>query len=208
MTWTLPHGKLNKLITQLRALAEGAYYSLRVLEVIVGKLNYLCRLWPPFLNLLSNCIHALSEHVAQLDNKKRRISTEARDRREFMPSFHLKQDLLMAAAILVDSFRNPLPIVDPDPPIPLHALKVYTDASGSVKGPTYPALGIFISQSEGINAAAFSIPFSTDFLLQSNGSGLIAETTSTLEALGLLVPLSIYPHRFVGREVHSAHLDR
>ena len=38
---------------------------------------------------------------------------------------------------------------------------------------------------------------------EDDGSGLIAETTSTLEALGLLVPLSIYPHRFVGREVHT-----
>ena len=202
MTWAVPHGKLFKLVTQLRALAEGSAYSMRELEVIVGKMNYLCQLWPPLLNLLGGCIQALSEHNAQLCSKEVRISKGSRDLGQFIPTINLKQDLLMAAAILVDSFNNPLPIIDPDPSIPLHAVKVFTDASGCVKGPYYPSLGIFISPCEGMHAAAFSIPFSTDFLLQSNGSALIADTTSTLEALGLLVPLAIYPDRFVGREVH------
>ena len=202
MTWSLPHGKLHKIITQLRALANGVTYSMRELEVIIGKMSYLCRLWPPFLSLLGSSLHTLSEHASQLSGKGEGISGESRDFVQFLPSSHLRQDLLMAAAILVDTFHNPLPIVDPDPPIPLHAVEVYTDASGSVKCPSFPSLGIFISPSEGMHSAAFSIPFSTDFLLQSNGTGLIAETTSTLEALGLLVPLVIYPHRFVGREVH------
>ena len=202
MTWAVPHGKLHELVAQLRALAVGTAYSMRELEVIVGKLNYLCQLWPPFLNFLGSCIQALSEHSVQLLTKDAGIPKGSRELGQFTPTAQVRQDLLMAAAILVDSYDNPLPIIDPDPSIPLHAVKVFTDASGCVKGPYYPSLGIFISPSDGMHGAAFSIPFSTDFLLQSNGSALIADTTSTLEALGLLVPLAIYPDRFVGREVH------
>ena len=46
-----------------------------------------------------------------------------------------------------------------------------------------------------MHAAAFNIPFTTDFSLQSNGKSLITDTTPTLKALGLLVPLVIHLSR-------------
>ena len=114
----------------------------------------------------------------------------------------MRKDLLMIAAILADSYYHPLPIMDPDPAIPLHAVPVYTDASGNIGSLTFPSLGIFLTPFDGMHAAAFKIPFTTDFSLQSNGKSLIANTTSTLEALGLLVPLVIHPSRLAGEAVH------
>ena len=55
-------------------------------------------------------------------------------------------------------------------------------------------------------AAAFSFPFPTDFLLQSNGTGLVADTTSTGESLGVLIPIITNPHRCVGKSLHF-HID-
>ena len=202
MTWSMPHGKLHKLINQLRSLAEGKVYPLRELESIVGKLTYISGLCPPLLNLLGSSIHAMAEHLEELSGDGNQIPDHDRDYPQFIPSEGMKQDLLMVAAILVDSFENPLPIMRPDPVAPLISVPVYTDASGKVKGPDAPCLGIFFPPFEGMHGAAFSIPFSRDFLLQSNGTCLILDTTTTLEALGVLVSLAIHPHRVVSREVH------
>ena len=53
---------------------------------------------------------------------------------------------------------------------------------------------------------AHSLPFPTDFLLKPNGTCLVANTSSTLEALGILIPLMIDPHRCVGRDIRF-HID-
>ena len=114
----------------------------------------------------------------------------------------MRVDLRMVAAILVDSYEHPLPIMDPEPVVPLNAVPLYTDASGSIGGTTFPSLGVFFSPFDGMHAAAFAIPFTTDFLLQNNGGSLIADTTSTLEVLGLLIPFAIHPSRLAGKAVH------
>ena len=108
----------------------------------------------------------------------------------------------MVAAVMADTYDHPLPIVDPDPPIPLCATLIYPDASGNIGGATSPALGVLFPPQNLEHAAAFSLPFPTDFLLQSNGSGLVADTTSTLEALGLIIPLLVAPFRCVGKPLH------
>ena len=202
LTWSMPHDKLYRLITQLRRLAEGKTYSLRDLESIVGKLNYISGLCPPLLNFLGTPIQAISEHLEEWSVEGTLAQEVDRDLARFTPSQFMKQDLLMVAAILVDSFENPLPIMRPDPTPPLSAVPVYTDASGKINGVDVPSLGIFFPPFDGMYGAAFSIPFSRDFLLQSNGTGLVADTTTTLEALGVLASLAIHPHRLAGREVH------
>ena len=40
----------------------------------------------------------------------------------------------------------------------------------------------------------------------ANGTGLVANTSSTLEALGILIPLTIEPYRCVGRDIRF-HID-
>ena len=53
---------------------------------------------------------------------------------------------------------------------------------------------------------ANSIPFPTDFLLFPNGSGLVADTTTTLEALGILMVLLVNPSKCVGKSI-NLHID-
>ena len=69
-----------------------------------------------------------------------------------------------------------------------------------------PCLGVFFPPHDLQQAAAFSFPFPTDFLLQSNGTGLVADTTSTGESLGVLIPIITNPHRCVGKSLHF-HID-
>ena len=107
---------------------------------------------------------------------------------------------------MADTYGHPLPLVDPDPPVILSATHIYTDASGHIAAPTSPSLGILFPPEDMLQAGAHSLPFPTNFLLQSNGTGLVADTSSTLEALGILIPLIVDPHRCVGRDIHF-HID-
>ena len=201
-TWNIPHGKLYLLVQQTRSLACANYHSLRELEVVVGKLRFVVHLCPPLRRFLSSSIRVMKHCISMLGPSGSDIPSKERDERRFCPTEEMRIDLLMFAAILVDSYEHPLPIMDPDPVAPLNAVPVYTDASGSIGGPTFPSLGVFFSPCDGMHAAAFSIPFTTDFLLQNNGGSLIADTTSTLEALGLLIPFAIHPSRLAGKAVH------
>ena len=144
----------------------------------------------------------MRSHIQDLSDEHGYITEKDRDKHIFYPTQDVSQDLLMVAAVMADTDDHPLPIVDPDPPIPLWATLIYPDASGNIGGATSPALGVLFPPQNLMHAAAFSLPFPTDFLLQSNGSGLVANTTSTLEALGLIIPLLVAPYRCVGKPLH------
>ena len=144
----------------------------------------------------------MRSHIQVLMDEHGDIKEHDRDKQIFHPTHEVTLDLLMVAAIMADTHEHPLPIVDPAPPIPLWAILIYPDASGNIGGMTSPALGVFFPPQDLLFAAAYSLPFPTDFLLHSNGSGLVADTTSTLEALGLITPMAMAPHRCVGKPLH------
>ena len=202
-TWSLPHEKLFSLVSELRSLAGGSINcSLRQLESILGKLNHVASLCPPLRTFTSDAVVILAEHISKISDPSGKILDKQRDAHTLCLTLDVSQDLLLVAAIIADTYEHPLPIVDPDPPAPLCAVPIFTDASGHIAGPTSPALGIFFPPHDMKHAAAYSIPFQTDFLLSSNNSALVADTTSTLEALGILVPMVIDPFRCVGRHLH------
>ena len=202
-TWTLPHDKLCSLVTSLREIAfQGSSHSLRELQSVVGKLVHISQLCPPLKTFTSDAIFLMRSHIQDLSDEHGYITEKDRDKHIFYPTQDVSQDLLMVAAVMADTYDHPLPIVDPDPPIPLGATLIYPDASGNIGGATSPALGVLFPPQNLMHAAAFSLPFPTDFLLQSNGSGLVADTTSTLEALGLIIPLIVAPYRCVGKPLH------
>ena len=207
-SWSLPHAKLFSLVTDLRKLANGGKvkHSLRELQRIIGKLNHVSQLCPPLKTFSSEPIFLLGEHIKELSDDEGIISKVDRDKHIFHAPADVCQDLLLIAALLADSYHHPLPIVDPEPPVPLSATHIYTDASGHIAGSSSPALGILFPPGDMQQAGAHSLPFTTDFLLQSNSTGLVADTTSTLEALGFLIPMLIDPHRCIGRNLHL-HID-
>ena len=202
-TWSLPHDKLHKMVTDIHKLATGeTFHSLRELESIVGKLNNVSRLCPALKTLTGEAIFEMTSHINTLIQADGSISDTKRDSATFRTSPELNQDLLMAAAIMSDTYDNPLPIIDPDPPAPLCAVPIYPDASGHIAGPTSPCLGVLFPSHNLQQTAAFSFPFPTDFLLHSNGTGLVADTTTTLESLGILIPMITNPHRCAGKALH------
>ena len=202
-TWALPHDKLSSLVTSLREIAlQNSRHSLRELQSVVGKLVHISQLCPPLKTFTSEAIFLMRNHIQVLSDEQGHITVRDRDKQTFHPTQDVSQDLLMVAAVMADTYDHPLPIIDPDPPIPLWATLIYPDASGNIGGQTSPALGILFPPQNLQHAAAFSLPFPTDFLLHSNGSGLVADTTSTLEALGLIIPLVVAPHRCIGKPLH------
>ena len=202
-TWSLPYRKLYKLVDEVYTLADRSKpHSLRELEVVAGKINYLSALFPPFRMMFSDTMFAIAEHVRKIGDENGQVSDVIRDKKSFSTTSEVSTDLRMIAAILVDSYEHPLPIVDPSPPIPLGSMPIYTDASGQLKGSSPPALGIYFPPFNWMHSRAYSIQFPTDFLLSANGKGLIANTTSTLEAMGLLLPLMLQPQTCVGKDIH------
>ena len=207
-TWSLPHSKLVSLVTDRRCLAGGGKvkHSLRDLQRILGKLTHVAQLCPPLKTFISETTFLMIEHIRMLSGGQGTVSNADLDKDIFLAPEEVRQDLLLVAALLADTYNHPLSIMDPEPPVPLSATHIYTDASGKIAGPSSPALGILFPPGNMLQASAHSLPFPTDFLLQPNGTGLVADTTSTLEALGILIPMTIAPHRCIGRSLHL-HVD-
>ena len=202
-TWSLPREKLHSLVVGLRNLAtRKSTHSLRELQIILGKLINIAQLCPALKTFTSEAIFMLKSHIDTLMLGNAEITDSARDSHIFYPSAEVTQDLLMVAAIMADTWENPLPILDPDPPVPLGCVSIYTDASGNIAGPTSPSLGVFFPSHDLQHSVAISFPFPTDFLLHTNGTGIVANTTTTLEALGILLPMVTNPFRCVGKSIH------
>ena len=96
--------------------------------------------------------------------------------------------------------------MDQVPSVSLSATHIYTDASRNIGEKTSPSLGILFPSEDWWQVGADSLPFPMDFLLKANGTCFVANTSSTLEALGILIPLMIDPHRCVGRDIRF-HID-
>ena len=206
-TWSLPKAKLSRLVENLRKLCKGdAIHSLRELEAVFGMLNHVSQLCPPIKTFTAETVFLMGEHIRDLAEADGSIANTRRDVKQFRISQKDREDLLLAATLLSDTWDHPLPIIETNPPIPLCAVPVYTDASGNIKGPRSPALGIYFYSHSLLHSAAHSIPFPTDFLLHSTEGKLVANTTSTLEALGILLPMMLEPHRCVGQPLHI-HID-
>ena len=191
LTWSLPQEKLYNLVKGLRAItAENSNHSLRELESIHGKLSYVSQLCPPLRSLTCDVTSLLGDHIRSLSDSKGRISVTQRDNTVLVLPPEVRTDVLMLAALMAATFSHPLPIMDPNPPAPLSATPIYPDASGHIASPTSPSLGTFFPAHGMMHSAAHSLPFPTDFLLSSNSGKLVADTTSTLEAMGILLPVA------------------
>ena len=189
-TWSLPQAKLHSLVTGLHDLLAGtSNHSLRELQSILGKLNNVSQLCPALKTLTSEAKFMMREHIHTLMKEDGSITQELRDSHIFRPSPEVSQDLMMVA----DTYDNPLPIADPDQRAPLCSVSIYPDASCHIAGSTSPCLGVLFPAHDLQQAAAFNFPFPTDFLLQSNGTGLVADTTTAGEFLGILIPMITNP---------------
>ena len=206
-TWSLSHSKLYNVVEKLRALADkGKKYSLRELQSVEGKVSFLAELCPPLKSLLADTILLMGANIRELIGEDGLVPQSLLDDRRFEVSGEVAKDLNMIAAMLVDAFEHPLPIIDPYPPIPLHAIPVYTDASGRISQPDPPCLGVYLPSYDLRHARAYSLPFPTDFLLERNGTGLVADTTTTLEAFGILIVLILATSECRDRTIHL-HID-
>ena len=101
----------------------------------------------------------MRNHISSLMQEDGSITDEMRGSHS---SPEVSQDLLMVGAVMTDTYDNPLPTTDSDPPAPLCSVPIYPDASWHLQ-----------------QTAAFNFPVPTDSLLQSKGTGLVADTTTT-----------------------------
>ena len=104
-------------------------------------------------------------------------------------------------AILSDTKENPLPILRSEAKPGIWAIQAFTDISAHIMG--NPSLGVYVpSHGAGGVALVASLAFPRQFLISEDNCGKkVFGKTMALEALGLLVMLSLDPMRFIGKEV-------
>ena len=103
----------------------------------------MAQLCPPLKNFIRDATRLLASHICQLADPSGNISDRQRDSEVFLLTSDVRQDLLLLAAVIADTFEHPLTIMDPDPQPPLCAVQIYTDASGRIAEKSSPSLGIF-----------------------------------------------------------------
>ena len=100
----------------------------------MGITIHVSQLGPLLKTFTAEAIFLMREHVQRLPDIQGNISDEDRNKCTFLMLQNECQDLLMVPALMADTYDHPLPIVDPDPPVPLSATHIYTDAKGNIGG--------------------------------------------------------------------------
>ena len=167
-------------------------------EVIHGKLIHLAQLAPPMKLMMGNLVQNLRDFLNQLyeipegDGKRNKCL--------FQVSSALTEDLRNFVALLRETFKSPLPIVEPECSPGKWALEAFTDISGHVMA--NPSIGIYVPSQSLEDPLVASIAFPKCFLEGKDNSGKnVYCKTTALEALGILTTLATDPFRFIGREV-------
>ena len=114
----------------------------------------------------------------------------------------LQSDSNLLAAIVQDSHRSSLPILNPTLPVPITAIPVFTDASGD-RGRCDASLGILVPQHGAQAPLVASLSFPLHFLAARDQEGhSTANKTTCLESLAYLATLCLDPARFVNQDVN------
>lgn len=202
MTWSLPAQKTTVLFNLLQKANEpGAQLSLSDVEALNGHLSNYQQLASPIALFAEEMIEFLKN---LLEEYKSSPVTERSNIRALVPP-DLKGDCKILAAIVMDSFTNPLPILIPDHTYPLDSIPIYTDASGDWT--SNPSLGIYVPQHGHHQPLIASLRFPFYFLAKKDALGHAAtQKTTVLESLGFLATLCLESERWRGKEL-LFHMD-
>ena len=196
MSWKLSDRKLVLLIDELmEAVSPNEKISVNQVEVIHGKLNHFAQLCPPIKLLIGEVLFFLKKSLAKLPDMR----SQLRYKKDLIVPSSMKVELSTCAAIVWDTLCHPLPVLEQDAPLALEAVQVFTDFSGHLLA--NPSLGVYIPSEFKEGPIVMSLAFPRKFLLSEDGEGHKCYSKSTsLEALGFLVPLVMKPDKFIGRK--------
>ena len=195
MTWCLPEKKRIALQRDISIMIQpDEKISLNQIEIVHGKLNHIAQLAPPIRLLIGETIQLMKGILTDAGEADK----DLRFRKNFSVPHDMRHDLKTCLAIIKDTAGFPLPILDVCDPVELGAVELYTDYSGHLLA--NPSLGIFSPSQFGNKPLVCSLAYPRHFLLSEDQLGHKAFSKSTsLEALGFLVPLMMDPGRFLGK---------
>ena len=196
MTWKLPDRKIVELINNIiNAIKEGSRVSLNDIEIIFGKLNHIAQVCSPVKLLLGEILQFLQKVISGAPDE-----AQFRYDKRFLIPDPMKHDLRTFLAIIWNTICHPLPIIEDNSPLSVGALHVYTDYSGQLI--TSPSLGVYVPAVASEAPLVCSLAYPRAFLLKQDEAGhKVFSKSTTLEALGFLVPLILDPTRFLGKLV-------
>ena len=175
MTWRLPERKKRRLVIILRGLCfKEEMLSLEQWEVVTGKLNNLCELWPPgrlFMDSFYRCLDLSRGKGGCFPNK-----SVKRDAKIWLSTVEARDLRVLPMK------RGPLP----------DYILCFSDASGKILDT--PGIGILIPAQHGKKArvAAWSYPFGFLSCVDEKGAKCYNKTTC-LENIGMLSGLMLAP---------------
>ena len=199
LSWFLPQEKADKVITRCLDTCNASHVDLKQTQKLMGSVNDLSQLCP-FLRFHRG--HG-NRFLAKFENNENIL---------LMVPGDMKQDLLVAAKVAEKATQG-LPIAaEPSKP-PLSCLVMYTDAAGASFS---KCKGDIVFHDQGFRGVACIAGESMDdiwawcrltwpikFLTQMRDQrGIFFGCKSTtLECIGLLLPLVAFPELLVGRHI-------
>ena len=196
LTWKLSDRKLVVFINELMVVLQpDAILSLNQVEIIHGKLAHFSQLAKPIKLFLGEVLQLLRKMLEDGASGK-----SVRFKKAFVVPVEVLRDIRTCLAIVWDTMTSPLPIMEEISFCEIGGLMLYSDYSGHLLA--NPSLGIYCPAMFDEEPLVCSLAYQRDFLLKIDDKGHKAYSKSTsLEALGFLVPLLIDPLRFLGRNL-------
>ena len=193
LSWSIPEDKCEKTLKSIREVFDSSEVSLIRMQKLMGRLNHLTQMCS-FMQLF----------MSPLNESFKNIPSDADPNTVLTVSPQGKKDLLVWAGFLLSELKW-LPIPRPPTGPPLYRRELYTDAAGLPemsqlhKGPGCGGVALYET---GEIAFAFQHVWSKDFLLAVDTKGIkYGDKSTTLEAIGLLMPMILNPSFFRNQHV-------
>ena len=199
MTWFLSKDKADKVVTRCLNAARSSHMELKQVQQLTGSINDVAQMCP-----------AMNFHKWSGNNFLKRFG--GNENLSLMVPDTLRKDLLIIAK-MVDSSRTGLPVAESPAPPTLSAMKFYTDAAGvnfSMHGGkrfchNNSGKGVSCvggdSEEDVWGWTRLSWPENLLTTLQDEKGIFFGHKSTTLESVGLLLPLLVFPDKIAGRNI-------
>lgn len=198
MTWKLPKLKADRVISRCLKVVNNQYTDLKEMQKLMGSVNDVAQM-SPFLKFHVGTGNRLLCKFQGNENIQLQIEKD------------LKEDLLVVAN-LCNTARHGLPLAEKISKPSLSALVFYTDAAGARYSYQNKKKVVLDNADRGVSCVGGTtinnmwgwsrVTWPDSFLSKKDNSGIeFGSKSSTLEAVGLLIPFLAFPEKVVGKNV-------
>jgi len=192
LTWSLPKEKVEKCLRAIKLAVERSSISILEFQKLMGRINDVGQMCPT-MRVFRFGLNGMLQNISENPSEIIQVSNSA------------KEELLVWAGFLSSEFKW-LPIPSPKTPPPIRCTSIFSDAAGLAVGDPVinePGCGSIVLCEEGTIILARQITWPHNFIsTEVDNKGVrFGDKSTTLELIGLLIPLISDPLLFVNKKV-------